>query len=40
MATLNYSKEYFPEDQNNMSYDETTYYLYRVDIDDKEVKEK
>ena len=36
MATLNYSKEYFPEDPKNMSYDETAYYLYGVDIDDKE----
>lgn len=39
MATLNYSKGYFPEDPNNMSYEETAYFLYGVDIDNKKEKE-
>lgn len=46
MATINYSKiinhskEYFPEDVHNMSYDETVYYLYGIDIDYKESEKK
>ena len=38
MATLNYSNSnhYFPEDPNNMSYEETAYFIYGVDIDEKE----
>lgn len=37
MATLNnYSSPYFPDDPNNMSYEETAYFIYGVDIDEKE----
>ena len=40
MPIVNFTKEYFPEYPNNMSYEETAYYLYGVDIDDrKEEKE-
>ena len=33
---FNYSNHYFPEDPNNMSYEETAYFIYGVDIDEKE----
>lgn len=40
MAIVGFNENYFPEDVKNMSYDETAYYLYGIDIDDKKDKEK
>lgn len=40
MAIVGFNENYFPEDVKNMSYDETSYYLYGIDIDDKKDKEK
>lgn len=34
MATLK-NENWFPTDFNNLSYDETLYYLYGIDIDEK-----
>ena len=34
MATLNYNEPYFPDNPNNMSYEETAYFIYGVDIDE------
>ena len=39
MATLNYTTPYFPEDPHNMSYDETAYFIYGIDIDEKREEE-
>lgn len=36
MASINFNKQYFPEDKNNMSYEEISYFLYGIDIDEKE----
>lgn len=38
MSNVRMSKDWFPDDPKNMSYDETAYYLYGVDIDDKKDK--
>lgn len=40
MSTIRTSKNWLPEDLNNLSYDETAYYLYGIDIDDKKDKDK
>lgn len=42
MATLNHSNplHYFPDDPKNMSYEETAYFIYGVDIDEKEEEDK
>lgn len=42
MATLNHSNSlhYFPDDTNNMSYEETAYFIYGVDIDENEEEDK
>ena len=37
MSTLRKNNQYFP-DFNNMSYDETCYYIYGIDIDLKKKK--
>ena len=39
MATLPFSKPYYP-DLDNMSYEETAYFLYVIDIDEEEDKDE
>ena len=34
----NFDRGYFPEDPKNMSYDETAWHIYGVDIDEKKKK--